>query len=497
MINLLALCLVVSSLVSAGVWSPIPEKYNNKKQEDVIVKEGHRVVVVEYEQQGHHNTKVSISPEHDHHQIPSLEEKISSSASASDMLDNANDKIKKASSVGLSRSKPDHCHAELICDSYGKCKHRIASAIGKAKEKVSEAAEHGAGAKEKVQEAQTKAKETATQKAQDVKECAKESMEKAKQAAAETAQDVKKDVKEDAKETLSKAKSVAQETKDLGKTIGEDVAHNVTKHVGKAHDSLVDMAKQAKQESQHAARSAQISIHQVFDKIDRFFTGLVTYLGLAGAMNPLMGVMNLLGFATAYGMCVWVTFISSYVLAGALPRQQFGMVQSKIYPVYFRAMAGSIGLALLGHTPHLFRSKAEMFQGANLLGSVLMVLANSMYLEPRATKVMFERMKVEKEEGRGREGRVSETNRAAETGTTTTTTDPVVETTTATTTTTTTTTATRLQHYPEQEVVRSKLTRLSERLKKLNTYSSILNILTLMSLSWHLVYIGQRLHVVC
>ncbi|KAL5778817.1 hypothetical protein ACOSQ2_009554 [Xanthoceras sorbifolium] len=494
MINLLALCLVVSTLVSAGVWSPIPEKYNNKKQEDVIVKEGHRVVVVEYEQQGHHNTKVSISPEHDHHQIPSLEEKISSSASASDMLDNANDKIKKASSVGLSRSKPDHCHAELICDSYGKCKHRIASAIGKAKEKVSEAAEHGAEAKEKVQEALTKAKETATQKAQDVKECAKESMEKAKQAAAETAQDVKKDVKEGAKETLSKAKSVAQETKDLGKTIGEDVAHNVTKHVGKAHDSLVDMAKQAKQESQHAARSAQISIHQVFDKIDRFFTGLVTYLGLAGAMNPLMGVMNLLGFATAYGMCVWVTFISSYVLAGALPRQQFGMVQSKIYPVYFRAMAGSIGLALLGHTPHLFRSKAEMFQGANLLGSVLMVLANSMYLEPRATKVMFERMKVEKEEGRGREGIVSETNRAAETGTTTTTTDPVVETTTAT---TTTTTATRLQHYPEQEVVRSKLTRLSERLKKLNTYSSILNILTLMSLSWHLVYIGQRLHVVC
>ncbi|MBA0632381.1 hypothetical protein Godav_001139, partial [Gossypium davidsonii] len=67
------------------------------------------------------------------------------------------------------------------------------------------------------------------------------------------------------------------------------------------------------------------------------------------ALNTVMGIVNLLGLATAYGMSVWVTFISSYILAGQLPRQQFGVVQSKIYPVYFRAMAYSIGMALLGH----------------------------------------------------------------------------------------------------------------------------------------------------
>ncbi|KAK1557078.1 hypothetical protein Q3G72_017506 [Acer saccharum] len=397
MINLLALFLVVSSLVSAVVWSPTPEK---QLQEDVIVKQGHRVVVVEYDQQGQHHTKVSISPEPE----------ISSTRGP----------------------------GELICDAYGKCTHRIATAIGKAKDKVSEA------------------KKGAMHKAQDVKEAAAGKAEDVKEGAKQTAAGMAEDVKEGAKESLSKAKSAAKETE----------------YIGKVCDSVVEKAKEAKQGSEHAAKRVQSSLHKVFDKIGRHLNGLIS--GLGGAMNGLMGMMNLLGFATAYGMCVWVTFISSYVLAGALPRQQFGIVQSKIYPIYFRAMAASIGLALLGHTlPRLFKTKADIFQAANLLGSLLMVLANSMYLEPRATKVMFERMKVEKEEGRGREGIVPETSRAAETATT----DP--------------------QENPEQEVVRSKLSRLSERLKKLNTYSSILNILTLMSLSLHLVYLGRRLDMVC
>lgn len=68
---------------------------------------------------------------------------------------------------------------------------------------------------------------------------------------------------------------------------------------------------------------------------------------------------------------------------------------------------------------------------------------------------MFERMKAEKEDGRGGE----RTNN-------------------------------------EQEL-RWKLEKLSERLSKLNTYSSWLNILTLMSLTWHFVYLGQRLGTAC
>ncbi|KAK2658838.1 hypothetical protein Ddye_005371 [Dipteronia dyeriana] len=404
MINLVVSSLVVSSLVSAGVWSPTAEK---QEEEGVVVKQGHRVVVVEYDQQEQHLTKFSIAPEHE-----DVKPEISSTRGP----------------------------GELIRDAYGKCTRRIVTAIGKDKDKVSES------------------KETAAGKAEDVKEGVKESLSKAKQTAAGMAEDVKVG----AKESLSKAKSTAKETKD----IGEDVARNVTKQVGKVRDSVVEKAKEAKQGSERTVKRVQSSLHKVFNKIGQHLSGLIS--GLGGAMIGLMGIMNLLGFATAYGMCVWVTFISSYVLAEALPRQQFGIVQSKIYPIHFSAMAASIGLALLGHIlPRLFKTKADMFQAANLLGSLLMVLANSMYLEPRATKVMFERMKAEKE-GRGREGIVPETSRAAETATTTTGTDPVA--------------ATCPQENPEQEEVRSKLTRLSGRLEKLNTYSSILNILTLISL---------------
>ncbi|KAE8673041.1 hypothetical protein F3Y22_tig00111817pilonHSYRG00032 [Hibiscus syriacus] len=44
-----------------------------------------------------------------------------------------------------------------------------------------------------------------------------------------------------------------------------------------------------------------------------------------------------------------------------------------------------------------------------------MVLVNALYLEPKATKLMFERMKMEKEGGRGRPGFVAEESKATET----------------------------------------------------------------------------------
>ena len=107
-----------------------------------------------------------------------------------------------------------------------------------------------------------------------------------------------------------------------------------------------------------------------------------------------MRILQLLGLAGAYGMSIWVTFISSYVLARALPRQQFAILQSKIYPVYFQAMAYSVGLVLVGHL--LSRRKrvssgaGDTLQGFNLLASLLMLLINLKYLEPLATKVCFD-----------------------------------------------------------------------------------------------------------
>lgn len=97
---------------------------------------------------------------------------------------------------------------------------------------------------------------------------------------------------------------------------------------------------------------------------------------------------------------------------------------------------------------------------------------------------MFERMKMEKEEGRGREELTAdEPSRVSEA-------QPVADATAS------TTTSTAPAARAEQEVVRSRMGRLNDRLKKLNSYSSFLNILTLMALNWHLVYLAQFLHLI-
>ena len=93
---------------------------------------------------------------------------------------------------------------------------------------------------------------------------------------------------------------------------------------------------------------------------------------------------------------------------------------------------------------------------------------------------MFERMKLEKEEGRG--GGMDGFNIA----------DPC---------------SSGVERSPadreplkttdtlEQAQVMSKIRRMNERLKKMNSYSSLLNLATLMTLSWHLVYLAHRLRV--
>ncbi|XWS23398.1 hypothetical protein CRYUN_Cryun28dG0010700 [Craigia yunnanensis] len=540
MMNVLAFSLVVSSLAAAGVWSPTP------RSEGALVKEGRRVIVVEYDEDGKRNTKVSISSPPLQQQPKPGEyfgkETIKEAASA---LPNIGQGISPQGKAGPGRHSP----GELICDAFGKCTHRIATVFGKAKDKVSETAhetkekvkdkvaetvdeakekvkgkvaETAHEAKEKVSEtahevkgkvaettheAKEKVSETAHEVKEKVSETAHEAKEKVaspkrwishetKDKVAETARQTKgavsdalgkakeaaaqkgQGVKESAKESIDKAKDTIKTAKDTAKTIWDHIVSNVTEQVENAREKAMEEAKEAKENTERAARKVKTSANKFFDGLK--------YMTTMEALNSVMGMANLLGLATAYGMSVWVTFISSYVLAGVLPRQQFGVVQSKIYPVYFRAMAYSIGLALFGHflgqRKTLFSSKSDMFHAFNLLSSLFMVLVNALYLEPKATKVMFERMKMEKEEGRGRDDFVAEGSRATE--------PPSV----------TNPAATKTREAPspgatcsEQEVVKSRIARLNKRLKKLNTNSSLFNVLTLMALTWHLVYLGQRL----
>lgn len=414
MMNFVALCLVLTSLVTSGVWSPAPEIKNHKLggDQEVMVKDGHRVVVVvEYDQEGHPNTKVSISPDHD-----VSDTKGSVPTAAMDGLGSATEKFKEASS-GLPNPK------ELICDAYGKCKHKISSAMGKTKEVVSEKAHEDIAKKketaqeavakkkeiarevgEAVEEAYDTAKEAVKHSARDVGEAVEGAYGRAKETVTHRAHDVGEAVgkaketvshqaqkmEDRAKESAEKAKETMKSAKDIGKTMGVDVAKNVTALLEATGEEAAERAKEAKHGAEKLGRESKRGLRRIFEG-EHFRFGSLLMEGPPKALNPLVGVMNLLGLAAAFGMCLWITFIHSHVLAGALPRQQFGVVQSKIYPVYFRAMAWSIGFTLLAyllsHRKSVFTRRVHMFHRCSLLASLLMVLTNLMYLEPRATKV--------------------------------------------------------------------------------------------------------------
>ncbi|KAK7404215.1 hypothetical protein VNO78_04906 [Psophocarpus tetragonolobus] len=372
MMNVLGLSLVITSLAAAGILSP-----QQKQGASTIVKEGHRVVVVEYDEGGHQNTKISISPEQPTHKHDHDDEILHSIKEAASVLPNLGQ--------GISQEPQDgpllHAPRELICDAYGKCKHKISDAMEKTKEKAQEA--------------------------------------------------------------IHKKKDEARQVSDaVGKT-KESVYRNVHETAETAKEHVAGNVSNARNAFRHAFNS---------------------FLGIE-SLNSFMGFANLLGFSTAYGMCVWVTFISSYVQSRAMPRQQFAVVQSKIYPVYFRAMSYCVSLALFAH---VLRHN-HLLQAYNLVASLVTLFVNSLYLEPRASKLMFERIKIEKEEGRGMTRARSPS-------------DPIDK---------------EPSTTADQDAVRSRIIKLNDKLKKLNSSSSFLNILNLMSLTWHLVYLAQQLNHTC
>ncbi|KAK4433613.1 Transmembrane protein [Sesamum alatum] len=480
MMNALALFLVFTSLVTTGVLA----------KDDVAVKEGHTGVLIEFEKDDG-NTKVSISPKDSQHEkgyATNVKEELSGK------MEEAKDKIEEASSSAHQEEETHHRvrPRELMCDAYGKCKHKIASAMGKAKEAVVETAHEAADkvytmeeeAKEAVGEAVGKVKDRVTDaaykasdKAHQVKDAATQVSSKAKDKASEMKQGAKERVY-DVIDTTKKAK--------------EEAKANAFKKMEGAKDKAEELVGSASDRVKHSSEEGEKGLKGIFQRAG----GVLRYVASLVRMDSVAGVLHLLGFAAAYGMGLWVTFGSNYVLAGALPRYQFAMVQSKIYPVYFKAMAYSVGTALLGHLMsqrnRFWPLSMGMLLAFNLTASLVMTLVNLLYLEPRATKVMFERMKKEKEEGRGRAKEGQATGRVVETTTETAAgRGPVV----GGATTTEEATPEKQEDAAAEPEIRTKSSELL--LRRLHSYSSLLNVVTLMSLTWHLVCLAQRLHTVC
>ncbi|KAG6388864.1 hypothetical protein SASPL_150300 [Salvia splendens] len=125
-----ALCLVLTSLATAQ--SP------NPREEDVIVKEGRRVVVVEYEKDDG-NTKVLISPQDkpDENISDNLVKKVKEASSS--VVDEMGDLVGKIQDGENVQSK--FWPRELVCDACGKYKHKLALAFAKTAEAAEEVKE--------------------------------------------------------------------------------------------------------------------------------------------------------------------------------------------------------------------------------------------------------------------------------------------------------------------------------------------------------------------
>ncbi|KAL4183311.1 hypothetical protein AMTRI_Chr11g154560 [Amborella trichopoda] len=482
MMHAVALGFVITSLAAAGVWSPPPPQPNT-------VKEGHRVIVVEYERELPQHTQ--------QHKIPADysgegvvdREKSALLGKEKGVAEKLKEKYRDAACVlpnlgqGLSSSAESNAPRasnakDKLCDAYGVCKDRISDIFGAAKDKVAQkVSESGERVADKVFET----KDAIADKLSDAEESAKHGAEKLVHSGEELIGKAKTEIAHSGEEVNGKAKNAGKMASESIKKTGENVFDNITKGGNKIKGGMRTAKKTIDTSQRDVRHNLTDIIHRGWEVIPDAWLYAISPETLVSYMV----VIHTLSFGVAYGVCVWVTFVLSHVLSQALPRQQFALVQSKIYPVYFRTMMYSLGLCFLTHFfrhPWRNSSNAEKLQSHNLLACLGLVLVNMLYLEPQATKVMFERLKMEKEEGRGRDIADIDERQMTNTTTTTATTSGASG---------LSTTGTTISGGAPHVAMTSKLEKMSKRLKSLNGYSSLLNLVALMGLTWHVCYLSQ------
>lgn len=312
MMNILALSLIIATLVGAGVWSPPPSEPHH------LVREGSRVIVVEYERQ--------VDDDH------------SSSSSPHKLIQEAKDKFKEASSLlpnlGQGLSTPSEIQSSST-------------------------------------DLDTNALSAATKSAmEDTKEAVESLVHKGKEKVEQT--------KNTLKNTAEKVKEKAENVMHEGKNRMVDKAGNF---IHKAEKKKIEETKNVGEEMKKDAL-------EIVRRSKRLVCNACSYVVTPETVKKVAKVVHLFGFSMAYGTSVWVTFVSSYLLSRALPRQQFAVVQSRIYPVYFRVVAGDVVVVLIAHlVENGWKNRVEMLQGCCLLVVLVLVLVNMLFFEPKATKV--------------------------------------------------------------------------------------------------------------
>ncbi|KAI0029990.1 hypothetical protein K488DRAFT_55175 [Vararia minispora EC-137] len=115
-----------------------------------------------------------------------------------------------------------------------------------------------------------------------------------------------------------------------------------------------------------------------------------------------------LTYSFLFGMSFWVTFFGGVIAFRALPRQMFGALQHRTFPVYFN-MTIALSAPLAAYwtythpavLEHYLNPRVADVAQAYALGVVFLSQAlNAFVIGPLTSKTMFKRHKLEKKEGK-------------------------------------------------------------------------------------------------
>ncbi|KAI3943005.1 hypothetical protein MKX01_024928 [Papaver californicum] len=398
--------------------------------------------------------------------------------------------------------------AESISETASDAKEKVIDRAQSVKEAIGEAKESATEKAKRLPETIHHAKENILDKAHDFKDAVEDTRthipetlkqaqdkvykkihsvrdksSKAKEEVAEKSHDLKQSAKELPTDEKEKA---SQDSDGLIKMAKDKIlnrAHEIKEGAGHVKESVkefVDLKEKVRmtESAVNDKRSKHQKTTMLFKEGTRNFTNALQR-GWDMAVSDVnvkwgLGVIRMVGFGTAYGSSVWVSFVSGHLLARVLPRQQFAAVQTRRY-----------------QSAQTKYQKGEKIHAYDLGIALVFVLVNSLFLEPRATKVMLEKMKWEKEEGRGLHG-PSETRVRTETRRTRTAVGEEL----------TEELVTERSHEDEierraRERANNEIEQPNQRLKKQNRYSAFFNILTTMAFTWHINYLAQCLFVSC
>jgi hypothetical protein len=122
------------------------------------------------------------------------------------------------------------------------------------------------------------------------------------------------------------------------------------------------------------------------------------YFGAPSLAPATAAFFHLMAVAIFLGSAFYTTFIAGILMFKNLPRQTFGKLQSKLFPVYFWLLTAACGVAfgtLSAATPGGAAAAAASFGGRAILVAAFFSLLNALVLEPKATENMFERYALE------------------------------------------------------------------------------------------------------